>query len=189
MLLQNPGICTAQVPLELRDEEITTYLEKLFDALNSCDAEWLSEQFLEGFQARIIASDHSSHILGPNEYLQRFQEGCQPRQYLPWDRTTVRISREGTRASVTWQLSWGQPEHGQPSRLRIRDRTDLGRCSWVICLAGLEEHTEEFVPGAERSYWVSPQEPGLLEKMAGFRQTIADAIHRRLKPRPAETAP
>lgn len=149
-----PAMAAAETPLV--EEEVYSFLSRVFDALTVCDADQLA-QFCDRSAAFQFGYTHlPPETLSLPVYLTRMRKYCQPYSTYDWDSLNWNVSVQGLAAAARTSWDWGgkDPMLGKagPSKVTIKQSIAMKRYGEGVLITRVEVNVRELAKGGEKAY-------------------------------------
>lgn len=179
MAMRRPGwaVCLAVALCAMRpaagaaeqalvEEEVYSFLSRVFDALTVCDADQLA-RFHDRSATFFFGYTHlPSETLSLPVYLKRMRKHCQPYSTYDWDGLNWNVSVQGLAASARTSWDWGgkDPMLGKagPSKVTIKQSITMRREGDGVVITRVEVVTRELAKGGEKAYLAKYSEASLM---------------------------
>ena len=170
-----PAVWAQPVSMNIADDEMNGFVDRVFEAYNTCDASWFHAQLSPSASIQVSYASGEMTTFSSDEYVAKLRKICRPYQLVKWDQSSFQVKTGSTSASAVWKMAWGGRPGLAPqgsSALIFTNSLQVAREERGLQITGLELRADELVPGAEKAYWSQTALSGLLDMAIAFYDGI-----------------
>ena len=149
-----PAACAAEQALV--EDEVYSFLHRVFGALTVCSAEQLARFSDHSATFQFSYTHQPPETLTRSSYLKRLRRDCQAYSTYDWDSLNWTVSVQGLAAVARSTFEWGgkDPMVGTPGppKVRVKQSIAMRRAGEGVLITRVEQDVRELAKGGERAY-------------------------------------